>query len=321
MKNIKVRVLVIFLTFVSSAGIAFGEDFLQEPPGRLIDIGGYRLHIFCQGQDGPVVIFDAGIGGFSLDWVKVQRMLEKNVMSCAYDRAGYGWSDEGPSPRTTDQIVEELHKLLQKASIPPPYVLVGHSFGGYNMQYFAKAYPGETAGLVLVDSSHPEQVDRLPESPARRERSRSSEMVTFFQGQSTFKYYPEDVIPSLMFTLSLRKTYTTQRRESVNFAMSGDQVLSAGPLPDIPLTVITRGKQAWPDNPYGNMLELAWLEMQKELAAMTPHGKQIIAEQSTHLIQLEQPDLVASTVLSVVKEVRNSSDGTNIGDPAGTGPN
>ena len=317
MKNVKTRVLVILLVFISSTGIAVGEDYLHGPPGRLIDIGGYKLHIFCQGQGGPVVIFDAGIGGFSLDWVTVQRMLEKNVMACAYDRAGYGWSDEGPSPRTTDQIVEELHRLLQKAPIPPPYVLVGHSFGGYNMQYFAKAYPGETAGLVLVDSSHPEQVDRLPESPARREKSRSSEMITVFQGQSTFQYYPEDVIPALFSTLSLRKTYTTQRRESVNFAMSGDQVISAGPLPDIPLTVITRGKQAWPDNPYGNMLELAWLEMQKELASMTPQGKQIIAEQSTHLIHLEQPDLVASAILSVVKEVHHTLADTKIRGSAG----
>ena len=306
MKKAKVRVLVTLLVFIATTGFANGEYSLQEPPGRLIDVGGYKLHIFCQGQGRPVVIFDAGIGGFSMDWVRVQRILEKNVMACAYDRAGYGWSDEGPSPRTTDQIVEELHTLLQNASIPSPYVLVGHSFGGYNMQYFAKAYPGETAGLVLVDSSHPEQVDRLPESPARRERSRSSEMITIFEGQSTFQYYPEDVIPVLYSILSLRKTYTTQRRESINFAMSGEQVLRAGPLPDIPLTVITRGKQAWPDNPYGNMLELAWLEMQKELVTMTPHGKQIIAKQSTHLIHLEQPDLVSDAILSVVKEVRQS---------------
>lgn len=305
MKNTTSFLLAVLLVFITTE-FANGKDYLQHPPGRLIDIGGYKLHIFCQGKGKPVVLFDAGIGGFSLDWVMVQRLLDKNVRSCAYDRAGYGWSDEGPSPRTTDQIVEELHTLLQNADIAPPYVLVGHSFGGYNMQYFAKAYPRETAGLILVDSSHPEQVDRLPEPPARRERSRSSEMVTLFQGQSTFKYYPEDVLPALFSILSLRKSYITERRESLDFAMSGEQVSAAGPLPDIPLTVITRGKQAWPDNPYGNMLELAWLQMQKELVKMSPQGKQIIAEKSTHLIQLEQPDLVANAVMSVINEVRHS---------------
>jgi pimeloyl-ACP methyl ester carboxylesterase len=316
MINLKIIASVILLLLTTSAGIAAEmDDHHLTTPGRLIDIGGYKLHILCEGQGEPVVIFDAGIGGFSLEWIPVQRMLENEVMACAYDRAGYGWSDQGPSPRTTDQIVEELHSLLQKASIPPPYVLVGHSFGGYNMQYFAKVYPGESAGLVLVDSSHPEQVERLPDLPARRENSRSSEIITFFQGQSTFQYYPEDVIPTLFRMLTLSKTYTTLRRESVNFAMSGGQVLSVGQLPDIPLIVITRGRQAWPDNPYGNMLETVWLEMQKELSALTPHGKQIMAEHSTHLIHLEQPELVSGEILSVVNEIRRSDAVNNIKEP------
>lgn len=282
-----------------------GDEWIT-PPGQLIDLGGYRLHIFCEGNGtGPAVILDSGIGGFSLEWIPVQRLLSKQVRVCAYDRAGYGWSDPGPSPRTTDQIVEELHTLLQEAGIPPPYILAGHSFGGYNMQYFAKVYPAETAGLVLVDSSHPEQSDRLPELPAVREKLKTKDVVTYYQGQSTFDLYPEDVRYKAMRILSLRKMYQTHRRESVNFAISGQQVIAAGPLPDVPLVVITRGKHVWPDDPYGEMLESIWQQMQKEMAGLSPEGMQIFAANSGHLIQLEQPDVVALGIATVLEAARH----------------
>ena len=283
------------------------NNYWTEQPGRLINIGNYRLHIFCMGKGDPVVVLDAGLGGFSLEWINVQRELADKVTICAYDRAGYGWSDPGPSPRVTDRIVEELHALLTNAGLKPPYVLVGHSFGGYNVQYFAKLYPELTAGLVLVDSSHPEQSQRLPDIPANREKSESSEMITFFRGQLTFKYYPENVRLQVMRMMSLRKTYETYRREFENFTISGEQVLQSGPFPDRPLVVITRGKRVWPEDPYGDTLEAEWMKMQHELARLTPYGRQIIAEDSGHLIHLEQPHLVALAILSVVEEARQAS--------------
>ena len=308
---IKISSVIFLLGIVlpaSAENMTEEEEDWRTPPGQLYDIGGYRLHMLCQGEGEPAVILDSGIGGFSLEWIPVQRLISEKVKICAYDRAGYGWSDVGPSPRNTEHEVEELHHLLEVAGISPPYVLAGHSFGGYNVQYFAKIYPKETAGLVLVDSSHPQQADRLPELPVRRERSESSEMVTFFYGQDTFQYYPEDVRYKLIRILSLRKNYNTIRRESINFATSGKEVERAGSIPDIPLIVITRGKRVWPRNPYGNMLEYTWFEMQKELARLTPTGRQVIATQSDHLIHLEQPDVVASAILTVVDEARQRHD-------------
>src|SRR5215217_6081841 len=121
------------------------------PPGEMVDVGGYRLHINCVGQGSPTVVLDAGSGGFSAQWVRVQREVSGSIRVCAYDRAGMGWSEMGPEPRDAKQISGELHTLLSKAGIEGPYVLVGHSLGGLNMQTYAARYPDEVAGVALVD--------------------------------------------------------------------------------------------------------------------------------------------------------------------------
>jgi len=130
-------------------------------------------------------------------------------------------------------------------------------------------------------------------------------MITYYQGQSTFALYPEDVRYKAMRIFSLSKMYQTHRRESVNFAISGEQVIAAGLLPDIPLVVITRGKRVWPDDPYGQMLESIWQEMQKEMTGLNSEGIQIFAANSGHLIQLEQPDVVAMGISSVLEAAKH----------------
>jgi pimeloyl-ACP methyl ester carboxylesterase len=122
------------------------------PPGQLVDIGGYKLHIHCTGKGSPTVILDAGRVAFSSHWGWVQPEIAKTTRVCAYDRAGYGWSDPGPEPRTGLQMTRELHALLQSADIDGPYVLVGHSMGGIYAMFYATGYPDEVAGIVLVDS-------------------------------------------------------------------------------------------------------------------------------------------------------------------------
>jgi pimeloyl-ACP methyl ester carboxylesterase len=127
-----------------------------QPPGRLVDVGGFRLHLHAAGRSSRVVVFDAALGGSSVSWTYVQREVVTFARAVTYDRAGFGWSDAGPLPRTAGRIVEELHTLLHRAGEQPPYLLVGHSFGGLVMRIFAQRYRSETAGLVLVDPAHPE---------------------------------------------------------------------------------------------------------------------------------------------------------------------
>src|SRR5215212_6780677 len=135
--------LVVVLLALAVAGAiyqAIATELAERaypPPGEMVDVGGYSLHINCTGQGSPTVVLDSGLGDFSADWVRVQRQVSSTTRVCAYDRAGIGWSEMGPDPRNARQITGELHTLLGKAGIEGPYVLVGHSLGGISMLTYA----------------------------------------------------------------------------------------------------------------------------------------------------------------------------------------
>ena len=137
-----------------------GDATRLPPPGRLVDVGGFRLHINCVGEGHPTVILDAGLGQTSLDWSLVQPDLGRTTRVCAYDRAGMAWSDPSSNTRTPAIVAEELHTLLANAGIAGPYVLVAHSLSGKYARMFAMRHPTEVAGLVLIDARH-EYMDEL----------------------------------------------------------------------------------------------------------------------------------------------------------------
>jgi pimeloyl-ACP methyl ester carboxylesterase len=128
-----------------------------SPPGRLIDIGTHRLHLHCAGEGPPTVVFDAALGGSSLSWGLVHSAVARITRACTYDRAGFGWSEAGPLPRTAGRIADELHQLLQRAALPGPYVLVGHSYGGLVMRLLVSRHAEDVAGLVLIEPAIPEE--------------------------------------------------------------------------------------------------------------------------------------------------------------------
>jgi pimeloyl-ACP methyl ester carboxylesterase len=128
---------------------------VYPPPGKSIDLGSHRLHMLEAGRGSPAIILEAGLMSTVLSWNELQRHLARDYRVVSYDKAGLGWSEQGPMPRTADRIVDELHALLEHAEIPPPYILVGHSFGGLTMPLFAARYPEQTAGMVLVDPVAP----------------------------------------------------------------------------------------------------------------------------------------------------------------------
>jgi pimeloyl-ACP methyl ester carboxylesterase len=128
-----------------------------SPPGRLIDVGTHRLHLHCAGDGSPTVVFDAALGGSSLSWSLVHPAVARMTRACTYDRAGFGWSEAGPLPRTAGRIADELYHLLRRAAVPRPYVLVGHSYGGLVMRLMAARHSEDVAGLVLIEPAIPEE--------------------------------------------------------------------------------------------------------------------------------------------------------------------
>ena len=153
--------IVGLVVFVLLAGVIYQfvatkiDAYRWYPPSsEMVDVGGSSMHLHCTGEGGaPTVVMDSGLGGTVLDWQLVQPEVAQFARVCTYDRAGMGWSEPGAQPRTSQQIVEELHALLGNAGVEGPYVLVGHSFGGTNVQLYASQYPNEVAGMVLVDSA------------------------------------------------------------------------------------------------------------------------------------------------------------------------
>jgi pimeloyl-ACP methyl ester carboxylesterase len=139
---------------------------MTSPPGRVVAVDGQRLHIHCAGTGSPTVVLDAALGGSSLSWTLTQPAIAALTRCCTYDRAGFGWSDAGPLPRTAGRVADELHALLECAAVPPPYILVGHSFGALVGRLFAARHPGQVAGIVLIEPAVPE--DWIDPTPERR---------------------------------------------------------------------------------------------------------------------------------------------------------
>jgi len=150
----------LYIAFVLASLItaqAHAQDITQQkypPPGKLIDIGGRKLHLFCEGKGSPTVILMAGGGAFSIDWALVQPKVAKDTRVCSYDRAGLAWSDPGPADETVEQTISDLHTLLKTADERGPFLLVGASVGGIYIQAYQRAFPKEVAGLVFTNSSN-----------------------------------------------------------------------------------------------------------------------------------------------------------------------
>jgi pimeloyl-ACP methyl ester carboxylesterase len=304
-------IAVLALAGASYEAIAAAGDARRYPaPGQLVDVGGYRLHIQCVGAGSPTVVLDAGLGGSSLDWSLVQPELGRTTRVCAYDRAGMGWSDPGPQPRTPRQIADELHTLLTNAGIAGPYVLVGHSLAGKNVRLFALSHPEQVVGMVLVDARG-EYVDANT-SPAEEHAfqqalaaqasqfrvARSLGLVRLI-GASLWggPGMPREMRTEGMLFQTSQRAVDAQTAEGLERA-ADDALLQAAPaLGDRPLIVLA-SEQNMTATPY-------WVEAQRRQAALSTNGRLIVPEGSVHYIHWEQPTLVIDAVRQVIADVRS----------------
>lgn len=271
---------------------------MGAPPGRMIDIGGRRLHLNCLGRGAPTVLIDIGLGAASLEWEGVMRRVAVNQKVCVFERAGYGWSEMGPYPRTSSRHADDLYLLQLAAELKPPFVLVGHSYGGYDMQLFARRYPYLVAGLVLVDASHPEQVERFAAPPYRLQIAPSSRAGIVQFGEQP-KLHPGLSAAARAQAVFQHENWRPRRTiswELLGFRDSEAELRDEPPLPPMPLVVLTRGKRVWPPGEKGDALEKLWLTLQAELAAQSPLAAHLLAPSSGHQLHLEAPSVVGYAV-------------------------
>ena len=266
------------------------------PPGRLVDVGGHRLHLWCIGAGTPAVILDAGLGGSSPEWGFVQPDIGRFTRVCSYDRAGMGYSDPGPSPRTARRNANELAELLDRSGIGEPVVLVGASSGGFNVRVFASDHSKHVAGLVLVDASHEDQVHEVPRL-ARFVPLLSTLGVLRLLGVS-FGLPVESLAPSArQFARATRfraAGYKAAADEIMHIRESASQVRSSRRKLTVPVVVVTGARGA----------DTTWRQLQRDQVSLSDSGCQIVAQQSGHVVSIDQPEVVVDAIRRAVETAR-----------------
>lgn len=284
------------------------------PPGRMVDIGGRRLHLMTAGGGSPAVIIIPALADNVLQWLPVVEEVASETQTCVYDRAEVGWSDPPPRARRTfDGMANDLYALLRAAGIPPPYVLVGHSIGGVIARRFYIRYPGLVAGMVLVESSHEDQGGRLGtvdwrfgpgmliEVAARRQAwilgvrrlAASAGLMRSFDAMVAREAPPEYAGANRSILLSAR-----QRRASVWELLMAARMQGQPPeLGSIPLAVLTRVRRP------GREPEV-WAQLQDELARLSSDSVHVLAERGGHYLQIDEPDLVVQAIRDLVGRCR-----------------
>ncbi|MEX0951884.1 MAG: alpha/beta hydrolase [Gammaproteobacteria bacterium] len=288
---------------------------IGKPPGKMYDVGGYHLHMYCAGDKPPVIIIDTGLGSSAMEWLDIQDELQSEQRVCIYDRAGYGWSAHGPGPRTVDLLSEELFRLLNAAEVAPPYILVGHSFGGYVAQYFAETHPDSIAGMVLVESSHPQQSKMLKKAPLNKQMQVVNPISTDAIEKNTSNGYALDTPIAIgSYLNSRRKAIFSQMDELKHFTASGQLIIDNLPLPDVPLIVLGRGIRVWDNDNNEFTSEDEWQELQESLAEFTSKGEYRVARNSGHHIHLDEPEMVLEAIRDVMMQARLET-GTKLAQP------
>ena len=306
-------VLILMATGFLYENISEARDRRFNPmEGQLLEVRGRKMHIDCTGDGTPAVILDSGLGDSYLSWRKVQPQIARFTRVCSYDRAGLGFSDPSGRPRTSKVIAEELHALLQAARISPPYVIVGHSMGGYDVRIFTSLYPNEVAGMVLVDASHPDQENRFPAEWKSLERSwhREAEFIAF-----TMPFGIPRLLGFCGNDANARaadcnwQSARERLAEMKAFPESGAETAQTGSLSNLPLAVLSHD----PDKPSSGLptelvksTDQLWEKMQEELARLSTRGTQTIVKNSSHYIQLDSPEVVIDTIRNIVEQARQT---------------
>jgi pimeloyl-ACP methyl ester carboxylesterase len=307
--------IMIFILVLASAGTIYQTAASEAdkrnfpPPGHLIDVGGFKMHIYCMGEGSPTVVLETLAGGTSSYWGWVQPEVAQTTRVCVYDRAGRGWSEPDADPITLERTVRNLHTLLTNARIDGPYVLVGHSIGGIYVRQFAADYPDEVLGIALVDSAHPEQFERYPELLKGNEtymqisaifptvaRFGINRLYFASGGEFDFGGLTEPQKSELKALWSSPDYFLSQQAEGIAATGIYANAQKLGHLGDLPLLVISAGQ----NTPNG------WGELQDDLASLSINSVHITLENATHVsLAFNQNDAheVSMAILQMVNAI------------------
>ncbi len=303
------------------------------PPGRLVRVNARRMHIHITGDGTPAVVFESGMGASCLSWTQVQSQVAQFTRAVSYDRAGHGWSDPAREPRTAQQTAQELHVLLDAACVPGPYVLVGHSFGGYVNRACAHLYRNEVVGMVLVDSVHPAEWENPTQEQLRmievglryawiaawlarlgfvrfclarlaRGSPRLGRAAVSAFGVDTaaaaqriageIRKLPVPILPIVRALWSQPKNFVSLGQHVAALPVSAAQAAAVSSLGDLPLVVLSGDHHAAP-----------YTDWQGDLAQLSSRGRHVVVCDSGHWIHLDHPELVAGAIREVVAIARS----------------
>jgi len=287
------------------------DEGKYPPPGKMVDVGGFKMHLNCTGEGSPTVVLDNGLHFGAFGWNNVPPEIAKFTRVCAFDRAGVGWSEASPHGRGINQVNKELHDLLTNAGEQKPFIFAGHSLGGFYAQNYANNYADEVAGVVLIDSSHAEQTIRNPDDPPPIMLARVAKIAAPIGIFRLVMGAGSDASPELQERSALQNStkhlYATAAE--ILAIEENSRVLREKPmqLNDKPLIVLTRSLEIKSDDTerYVQATE-HWKEMQKDLASRSTNGRQIIAEKAGHVVHKDEPESVVKAVQEIVEAVRNN---------------
>jgi pimeloyl-ACP methyl ester carboxylesterase len=291
--------VLIVSAFIMILAFALSGDRMHEPAEfeNMVRIGSHNLFICCQGKGSPVVVFEAGSGVSSINFIPIQKELAKTTRACRYDRAGYRPSEAAPAPRDAGREVDELHTLSAAAAVESPYVLVGHSLGALNVQVFASRYSQEVAGMVLID---PPPLDWLLGKRFTDLREMALAQTDEWQSmadqadQSSEKSDQE----SAVFLRAIASEFREMFGETVRLLVSIDA------FGDLPLAVIASEKANPQFGEEAEAYQQLWIEQSRLLAQKSFHGSFILAAGCSHLIYEDNPDLVVKTIQQIIETAR-----------------
>ena len=294
-----------------------GSQNKVSPPGEMVDIGGFRLHALLCGQGTPTVVLEPALGGFAQQYAQIQSAVAAFTRALAYDRAGQGWSDVSPSPRTPADLAGELKTLLGRLGIQPPYILAGHSFGGLLARIYAGLHPEEVAGVILIDASHEDLYDLFPDIDKMVSRAAMGvrllklvsrlglgrQLTKLSLGSAARSLSRED-LDAFLDVLSQPKHQEAMLAEYAQHRFyfgPGSQVTRT--LGDIPLTVVTAGESVSGQGKIGSLtgeqMNAEQQRLQKELVGLSTRGEQVVVPGATHLSILTEPEYVARVVEAI----------------------